>query len=76
MKNNEALEGGRLLADGDGIQADADSSNNRIENNKLLDNAEHDAHDDSVGDLTAGTANKWDDNECVTDNQGGVICDQ
>jgi SLT domain-containing protein len=33
---------------------------------------EHDAHDDSTGGGTAGTANTWDKNKCETDLPDGL----
>ncbi len=38
----------------------------------MRNNAEHDAHDDSVGTGTAGTANTWADNEFRTANRDGL----
>ena len=58
----------------DGIRAEATSSNNTIERNIIIDSVEHDAHDDSVGTGTAGTANFWIDNHCGTENRL-VLCD-
>jgi len=50
------------------------SSNNTIERNTVFNSVEHDAHDDSVGIGTAGTANFWTDNHCGTENRL-VLCD-
>jgi len=50
------------------------SSNNRIVSNTMRQNDEHDAHDDTVGAGTAGTANYWIDNNCKTENRPG-LCD-
>ena len=47
------------------------AAENMIERNVLLDNVEHDAHDDSVGPHTGGTANYWINNRCGTENQPG-----
>jgi len=58
----------------DGIRAEATSSNNTIERNIVVNSVEHDAHDDSVGIGTAGTANFWTDNHCGTENRL-VLCD-
>src|SRR5947207_1845730 len=56
----------------DGIRVfDTASAENTIEGNVLLDNAEHDAHDDSVGLGTAGTANFWINNKCGRDDPPG-----
>jgi parallel beta-helix repeat protein len=59
----------------DGIHADSNSMGNRIERNVLFHNVEHDAHDDSVGPGTGGTANFWINNKCETDNRGGFLCE-
>ncbi len=58
----------------DGIRAEVASSNNTIERNIVVNSVEHDAHDDSVGIGTAGTANFWNDNHCGTENRL-VLCD-
>jgi len=58
----------------DGIRAEVTSSDNRIERNIVINSVEHDAHDDSVGTGTAGTANFWIDNHCGTENRL-VLCD-
>jgi parallel beta-helix repeat protein len=56
----------------DGIRVfDSLVAENMIERNVLLDNVEHDAHDDSVGPHTGGTANHWINNRCGTENQPG-----
>lgn len=65
-----------------GIFVDMDSRNNRIEKNQMRGNARSvppdrtafDAHDESVGTRTAGTANFWIKNECQTANRPG-LCD-
>lgn len=67
FKNNKVMKNGR-----DGIRADAASAENRIESNTILGNVEHDAHDDSVGSRTAGTANFWIKNNCMTENRPGL----
>jgi hypothetical protein len=56
----------------DGIFMDFDTSNNRITNNFLRQNAEHDCHDDSAGAGTAGTANFWINNNGRTQNRPGL----
>lgn len=58
----------------DGIRIDAGSTGNLIIYNDMAGNAEHDAHDSSVGVGTAGTGNTWDNNDCVTDLPDG-LCD-
>jgi parallel beta-helix repeat protein len=42
---------------------------NTIERNVIRESAEHDAHDDSVGAGTGGTANLWIENKCETENR-------
>ncbi len=59
----------------DGIYMAEDSTNNRIVGNFLRRNNEHDCHDDSVGPGTGGTANWWIDNDGLTDNRGGALCE-
>jgi parallel beta-helix repeat protein len=56
----------------DGIRVDALSAGNRIVGNRLRHNGEHDAHDDSIGSGTAGTANLWEHNFCKTENRPGL----
>jgi parallel beta-helix repeat protein len=58
----------------DGIRAEVTSSNNTIERNIVVNSVEHDAHDDSVGIGTAGSANFWIHNHCGTENRL-VLCD-
>ncbi len=67
IAHNDARNNGR-----DGILADAGSSGNTIERNKMRDNVEHDAHDNTAGPGTAGTANFWIDNQCETENRPGL----
>jgi len=69
IRSNHVWRSGR-----DGIRAEAASSNNTIERNIVFNSVEHDAHDDSVGSGTAGTANSWIDNHCGTENRL-VLCD-
>jgi hypothetical protein len=59
---------------GDGIYAGIDTAANRIENNFLRNNIEHDCHDDSVGpnNSPALVANFWIDNDGVTENRPGL----
>jgi nitrous oxidase accessory protein NosD len=56
----------------DGIYMGSDSANNRIQDNFLRNNTEHDCHDDSVGTGTAGTANNWINNDGLTENRPGL----
>jgi len=42
---------------------------NTIERNVIRQSGEHDAHDDSVGAGTGGTANLWMENKCETENR-------
>jgi len=62
----------------DGIWVGANSTGNTITNNQMEDDVDHDAHDDSVGPGTGGTANTWDKNHCGSanpENKPG-LCDQ
>lgn len=60
----------------DGIRVnDAASAENTIERNIMRENVEHDAHDNSAGPGTGGTANFWINNKCETDNRGGSLCE-
>lgn len=56
----------------DGIYMYSDTANNRIEDNFLRRNTEHDCHDDSNGTGTAGTANLWIDNDGLVENRPGL----
>jgi hypothetical protein len=56
----------------DGLFADVDSTNNRLEQNRMERNFEHDCHDDSIGGGTAGTANFWIKNKGLTENRPGL----
>jgi hypothetical protein len=56
----------------DGLFADADSTQNVFRENVALRNAEHDCHDDSNGNGTAGTANSWKNNTGATQNRPGL----
>ena len=63
----------------DGIRAEVATRENTIERNVISESGELDpqgldAHDDSVGTRTAGTANSWIDNHCETENRLG-LCD-
>jgi parallel beta-helix repeat protein len=54
----------------DGIRVfDAASAGNTIEQNVIRESGEHDAHDDSIGPGTGGTANFWINNKCETENK-------
>jgi parallel beta-helix repeat protein len=54
----------------DGIRVfDTASVGNTIEQNVMRENAEHDAHDDSVGPGSGGTANFWINNKCERENR-------
>ena len=48
------------------------SARNVIGSNQVLNNAEHDCHDESVGAGTAGTANVWEHNHAETENRPGL----
>ncbi|HEX8599495.1 MAG TPA: NosD domain-containing protein [Chloroflexia bacterium] len=52
----------------DGIYVFSDSADNVFEHNRLSNNGEHDAHDESVGPGTGGTANIWEHNGCDSPN--------
>jgi parallel beta-helix repeat protein len=67
IANNHSDDNGR-----DGIRADSLASGNTIEKNHMHRNLEHDAHDDSVGPGSAGTANFWIGNRCLTENRPGL----
>jgi hypothetical protein len=62
-----------LLNCRDGLRVDARSADNKLVLNLLLLNAEHDAHDESVGGGTAGTANLWLWNVGLTENRPGLL---
>jgi parallel beta-helix repeat protein len=62
-----------LKNDRDGIRANGASAGNTFNSNKSGRNGEHDYHDDSVGGLTAGTANTWELNKGKTENRTGLI---
>jgi parallel beta-helix repeat protein len=54
----------------DGIRVDDQSvAGNLIERNVIRESGEHDAHDDSAGPATGGTANLWIENKCETENR-------
>jgi len=71
---NNVIRDNRVLRNRrDGIRVDAASHDNRIINNRLRDNGEFDARDDSTGTLTAGTANTWQGNSGETENRPGLL---
>jgi parallel beta-helix repeat protein len=70
IRSNHIRRSGR-----DGIRAEVASRDNTIEQNLIGESAEHDAHDDSVGAGTNGTANFWIDNRCETENRLG-LCEE
>jgi parallel beta-helix repeat protein len=54
----------------DGIRvSDQLAAGNTIERNVIRESVEHDAHDDSAGPGTGGTANFWIENKCHTENR-------
>jgi parallel beta-helix repeat protein len=73
--SNNTVAGNNSLHNGrDGIRVEAGSaSNNRIVSNTLMQNAEHDAHDDTAGPGSGGTANYWVDNRGKTQNRPGLL---
>jgi nitrous oxidase accessory protein NosD len=58
----------------DGIRMSASTADNRIEDNFLRNNREHDCHDDSVGpnNPPALVANLWINNDGLTENRIGL----
>lgn len=70
---NEIRNNGATL-NGDGILMNPGNTNNTFQNNTLLGNTHHDAHDNTVGSGTAGTANIWNSNTCATSQPAG-LCD-
>ena len=69
IQSNHIQRSGR-----DGIRLEGATLENTIERNVISESAEHDAHDDSFGTGTGGTANFWVDNHCETENRLG-LCD-
>jgi parallel beta-helix repeat protein len=53
---------------GDGIHADAGTSSNVFGGNTMDANGGYEAHDESTGSGTAGTANTWNSNHCISGN--------
>jgi parallel beta-helix repeat protein len=63
IRQNHVRTSGR-----DGIRVvGAAPGGNTIERNHIRESVEHDAHDDSAGTGTGGTANLWIDNHCQND---------
>jgi parallel beta-helix repeat protein len=56
-----------------GIHLDRSSVSNTVSKNTALNNGIFDAEDDSIGTLTAGTANLWTHNTEKKDNHGGGL---
>lgn len=54
------------------ISGGGDNRDNTLEENTIKNSANQDAHDTSVGNKTAGTANTWEDNTCVTSDPAGL----
>ena len=69
IRSNHVRGSGR-----DGVRAEVAAHDNTIERNIIGESAEHDAHDDSVGAGTGGSANFWIDNHCDAENRLG-LCD-
>lgn len=67
LARNRSSQNGR-----DGLRADESSTGNRIVGNRASGNGEHDCHDDSNGDGTAGTANTWSGDVGATENRDGL----
>ncbi|WP_426754700.1 right-handed parallel beta-helix repeat-containing protein [Myxococcus sp. Y35] len=78
IRNNKAHENGRdgirlgLCEPGGPLPSGNQVRNNRMRDNGVLDPAGVDAHDASTGDETAGTANTWKNNDCLTDIPDGL----
>ena len=70
--NNLVRDNDITLNKVDGVRVNSLSVSNTIERNLMQGNREHDAHDDSVGPGTAGTANFWLENDCLTENRPGL----
>lgn len=68
IQSNHIRRSGR-----DGIRAEV-SLENTIESNSIRESGAHDAHDESAGAGTGGSANLWIDNHCQTENRFG-LCD-
>jgi nitrous oxidase accessory protein NosD len=56
----------------DGLYFDADSTQNQVLGNDAFRNAEHDCHDDSKGNGTAGTGNYWKGDRGLTETPPGI----
>jgi hypothetical protein len=68
VSHNRVTNSGR-----DAIRIEAGgNAGNRIERNHLVDNGEHDCHDDTVGSGTALTANLWLKNKATTESRPGL----
>lgn len=73
ISRNHVRRNGNPVGDTtDGIRVFSTSAGNLIVGNHMRQNLAHDAHDDSVGTGTAGTANIWEDNHCETENRPGL----
>jgi hypothetical protein len=57
---------------GDGIHMDMLNSRNVVQGNSMRGNGGYDAHDESTGTGTAGTANTWVKNSCATSSPAGL----
>jgi len=73
--SNNTVAGNNSLHNGrDGIRVEAGTaSDNQIVSNNLKQNGEHDAHDDTAGPGSGGTANSWIDNSGQTQNRPGLL---
>ena len=60
----------------DGIYISPKSTGNALRHNRMFADRDVDARDDSTGHGTAGTANRWRDDRCRTDNRGGLLCEE
>jgi parallel beta-helix repeat protein len=67
IAQNIVSENGR-----DGVRMGLNINGNVIESNYMRGNVEHDCHDDSTGNGTAGTGNTWLSNDALTDSPSGI----
>jgi parallel beta-helix repeat protein len=67
VSRNKTRDNGR-----DGVRLDSSSQDNSVRINRASGNGEHDCHDDSSGDRTAGTANVWAGNIGTTQRPPGI----
>jgi hypothetical protein len=56
----------------DGIRSESDAKNNVFAGNRSNNDGRHDCHDASTGNGTAGTANRWDNDQGKTSDPSGI----